>query len=79
VVASGWREWKTAASGQPEGPQGVEARPAHSEAGGGIVWGQVAVVESGEGGLDDGEGQTVEQLFVCTLPLKARSARVGER
>jgi hypothetical protein len=40
VIASGWCERETAASGQPEGPQGIEARPADAEPGTCVLLGQ---------------------------------------
>jgi len=64
VIATGWREREVSACGQPVGPQGVEAGSSDTEPDTGVAWGELPVVERGEGGFDEFEGEAVEKLFV---------------
>ena len=68
-----------AACGQPVGSQGVEAGPADSEPDTCVAYGQISVVESGEGFLDDFEGQSMEKLFVFIRESKSHSPLASQR
>ena len=79
VITSRWGERETAACGQPEGSEGVEAGSPDSEPDTCVARGEAPVVERGEGFLDDSEGQAMEKLFVFIWGLEAREPSTDER
>lgn len=65
VISARWSQREPASCGEPLGLEGVKTRAAYSEPDTCVRGGEMAIVKSGDGCLNDLERQTVKELFVC--------------